>query len=134
MDEDVQHLIWSYKNLKIPMESYTKQEKQIILQYIEQEEAKPSKVKTYSEPMYRNPIKNVVQYNRERPEFVTQEQLEQVAQKEYNYTYKKKQNKPLKQSKIVKKETQPEEEPKLKLEDQIEQQMHFVKSQILNHD
>lgn len=63
MNEDVQHLIWCYKNLKIPMESYTKQEKQIISQYIEQEEANPSKVKIYSEPMYVNPTKNIVQYN-----------------------------------------------------------------------
>lgn len=159
-DEEEQHLIWGYKNLKFPIESYTKRERQIIMQYLQQEVIHPSRIKIYTEPMYRNPIKNVVQYNREQSEFITQDQVDKLEQsekisnnihrfdnekqysalpKEYNYTYNKKKNKPLRESKIVKKKInselfQSEVEPQLKLEEQIEQQRNSVKSQILNHN
>ena len=128
-DEEEKRLIWSYQNLKIPLESYTKREKKIILEYLEQE--KTNKIEKYSEPMYRNPIKNVIQYNRNQTGYVTQEQLDKVQQKEY--TYKKKQNKSLKQTKIVKSEFEEVKKlPGLKLEEQIEAQKQAVKSQILN--
>lgn len=167
-EEEKQHLIWGYQNLKIPIESYTKKEREVILQYLQEQAVNPSNIQVYTEPMYRNPIKNVVQYNHEKTEFVTQEQrdrLEKVEEtnntykpnntnkpnkstekkeytalpKEYNYTYKKKKNKPLKDSKIVKNNAnselfQTESEPQLKLEEQIEQQLNGVKSQILNHN
>ena len=119
--------------------------------------------------MYRNQIKNVVQYNREQPEFITQEQedkLEQLEEtindiqkaknieekkqysalpKEYNYTYKKKKNKSLKETKIIKERRKSEKyinnfeiknnnEQKLSIEEQIEHQRNSVKSQILNHN
>ena len=64
-DEEEQHLIWKYQNLKDPLESYTKKEKQIILQYLQEEAIRPHKIQVYTEPMYHNAIKNVVQYNRE---------------------------------------------------------------------
>ncbi len=64
--EEEHHIIWGYKNLKIPLETYTKKEKQIILEYLEQEKLMPRVHKTYSEAMYINPIKNVVQYNHDK--------------------------------------------------------------------
>lgn len=68
-EEEKQHLIWMYKNLGIPLESYTKKERQIILQYLEEEKINPPKIQVYTEPMYRNQIRNVVQYNCERVQF-----------------------------------------------------------------
>lgn len=65
MSEEEQHLIWSYQNLGIPLKSYTKKEKQFILKYLQAEAINPHKVEIYTEPMYHNSKKNVVQYNRE---------------------------------------------------------------------
>lgn len=64
-DEEEQHLIWGYQNLKFPLESYTKKEKQIIMQYLQEEAIRPHKIEVYTEPMYHNSVKNIVQYNRE---------------------------------------------------------------------
>lgn len=159
-EEEEQHLIWGYENLKLPLESYTKKERQIILQYMQQEAIKPHKVQIYTEPMYRNQIKNVVQYNREKSEFITQEILQLQESDEKNsgyqkagkmqnhalgkqytalpkdYTYKRKKHKKLKESKIIKTKENSllMEKAESKLEDQIEQQRHSVKSQILNHN
>ena len=64
-DEEERHLIWEYENLKIPLESYTKRERQIILQYLQEEAIHPHKVASYTEAVYHNPTRNVVQYNHE---------------------------------------------------------------------
>lgn len=64
-DEEEQHLIWGYQNLKLPLESYTRKEKQIIMQYLQEEAIRPHKIEVYTEPMYHNSVKNIVQYNRE---------------------------------------------------------------------
>lgn len=151
MDEEETHLIWCYKNLKIPLETYTKKEKEIIMKYLQEQELKPSEIQIYFEPMYHNPIKNVVQYNHENS--LPKQQLETSKEdnisitrysgkekaKEYhalpeNYTYEKAKNKTLRKTKQAQiKKVEASKEAELNIEEQIEMQKTAIKSQILNH-
>ncbi len=139
-EEECHRTIWSYQNLKIPLESYTKKERQAISQYINEEKRNPSKVQIYSEPVYKTYVKNVIQYNCEKAKYVAQDTKEEIHKKpkkikraySNNYSHKTKKNLPIKERKKIKsKEKMPE--VKLTLEQQIEQQMHAVRCQILSH-
>ncbi len=134
IEEENSHLIWSYKNLKIPLESYNKKERQIILQYIDKEKKHPSKVQVYSEPMYKTYVKNIIQYNCEKAKYVTQSTKEEIhkknrkIKKSYSNNYSHKAKKNLSPRKSDKQRT-----PEITLEQQIQEQMHSVRCQILSH-
>lgn len=61
------HVIWTYQNLKLPLESYKKQDRKIILEHLKEENKIKEDKKRYVEAMYQRPIKNIVQYEREEP-------------------------------------------------------------------
>lgn len=46
------HIIWRFKYLKVPIESYTKKEREVLQRYFESEEYKNTKVMQYEENVY----------------------------------------------------------------------------------
>lgn len=59
-------LIWQYKYLEYPIEKFTKEQRKIIEEYIEEEERGLHKVKTYSDSFYKPHMHNNLQYDREK--------------------------------------------------------------------
>lgn len=57
------HLIWRYQNLNIPITSYHKKERVMIEQYIS--EQRGAKTDSYSEGIYRKPVNNIIEYNKQ---------------------------------------------------------------------
>lgn len=71
------HTIWTYQNLKLPLESYSKQDQKLILQYIKEANQRKVEKKEYEEAMYCRPVKNVIQYDREPPKYIAVKALEE---------------------------------------------------------
>lgn len=134
------HIIWKYNNLKLPDEAFTKKEKKIIKEYINETIYFSPDIETYTEPIYKNPVRKILVYNHERkeldyaqsePETELQKQERQAKEKfsEQRYTYKIKGRTKLKnlyqrEKESVKQKTYME---------QIEEQRNRVRSQILQH-
>lgn len=59
------HLIWRYKYLDVPLTSYNRQERKMIEEYLVQEEYKNKNVNTYTEGIYKKPVNNIIEYNKE---------------------------------------------------------------------
>lgn len=55
-DNYSRHIIWRYKYLDVPIESYTKSEKEIIYRYFESYEYRTSNTLVYEENIYEKPI------------------------------------------------------------------------------
>ena len=70
------HLLWVYHNLHTPLESFSKKQRQILLEELEKEQWNKQEVQTYSEAMYKSSIKNLVQYHQEKAQYVSEPQLE----------------------------------------------------------
>ncbi len=131
------HIIWKYKYLDIPIDSFCRKDKKLIERYlIENVVDDMYDVDIYSEPIYKRPIKNIVDYNKERPyeEFILmqdenkkQQEKERKKYDEQRYTCIKKERRGLKRIK------QKPREKELSYVEQIEAQRKAVKSQILNH-
>lgn len=63
------HLIWRYKYLQIPIESYSKKDKEVIERYLYQTRNAPKESKMiYEEPIYKKPVKNIIDYDKEKYE------------------------------------------------------------------
>ena len=138
------HIIWKYKNLSIPLESFNKKDKKLIQEYLRENVIEiDNENEIYSEAIYKRPIKNLIDYNREKSQiqedtekekYVTEaELLEKQAKQRFEekrYTYTKKERKSLK-GKVKKDKIKNEKEPTYV--EQIEAQRNAVKSQILNH-
>ena len=61
------HLIWRYKYLRIPLESYSKQDKSIIEKYITRDiSLKKSRKRLYEEPIYEKPVANIIDYDTDK--------------------------------------------------------------------
>lgn len=58
-------VIWRYKYLQKPFESYNKDEKQIIRQYLTSEERRKSVTTTFQETIYDKPVSTLIEYNKE---------------------------------------------------------------------
>ena len=129
------HIIWKYINLDLPLESFSRKERKLISDYIDNHVIDINMQETYSESIYKRPIKNVIDYNKEKIQNEMQkeysEDIEPKKQELSTYTYVKKQKKGIK--KQYKKKDNNEEEKKLTYVEQIEAQRNAVKSQILNH-
>ena len=131
------HIAWKYNNLKLPDEAFTKKERKIIRSYINDTIYFSPDIEIYSESIYKNPIKKIVDYNREKKEaeyvqeteFQKMEKQAKTKFEEQRYTYKIKGKKRLKN--IYERE---KENPKPKTYvEQVEEQRNRVRSQILNH-
>ncbi len=60
------HLIWRYQYLEIPLSSYSKKERKMIEEYLSHNEHK-NKTNTYQEGIYKKPVSNIIEYNRQEP-------------------------------------------------------------------
>lgn len=60
------HILWKYKNLELPIESFTRKERKLINDYINNEVLDLNITESYKESIYKRPIKNVIEYNKER--------------------------------------------------------------------
>ncbi len=129
------HIIWKYNNLKLPEEAFTRKEKKIIKDYINENIYFKPDIETHSEAIYKNPVKKILAYNRERKEneYIQETEMQKMEKQaknrfeEQRYTYKIKGKKKLRN--IYEKEKQ---KPKTYIE-QIEEQRERVRSQILKH-
>lgn len=133
------HIIWKYKNLELPIESFNRKERKLILEYIDEFVLDVNQTETYTESIYKRPIKNVIEYNKEKVEnpyvkYTEMERMEQENKKrfeEQRYTYIKKEKRGLK--KLYRQENKAKREKELTYVEQIEAQRNAIKSQILNH-
>ena len=66
------HIIWKYNNLKLPEETFTRSEQRIIRKYINETIYFNPDIEIYTESIYKNPVKKILDYNREnkKPEYV----------------------------------------------------------------
>lgn len=62
-DNYSRHLIWRYKYLDMPIESYTKKEREIIERYFDSEEYRNSETVLYEENIYEKQINKVTIYD-----------------------------------------------------------------------
>lgn len=131
------HILWKYKNLNIPLESFNRTEKKLILKYLDASVLDIDETETYTETIYKRPIKNVIEYNKEKVdenrynEETEMQKLEKENKQrleEQRYTYRKKEKRSLRR--MYQKEDKGKE---LTYVEQIEAQRNAVKSQILNH-
>ena len=131
------HIIWKYHNLKLPEEAFTRKEKKIIKDYINETIYFKPDIETYSESIYKNPVKKILAYNKERKEneYIQEYEMQKIERnaknrfEEQHYTYKVKSKNKLKN--LYEKEKQ-KVRPKTYVE-QIEEQRDRVRSQILKH-
>ena len=141
------HILWKYKYLDLPLESFNRKDKKLIKEYLNSNMLDfEEDIETYTENIYKRPIRNVVDYNKETYQkqekqvdevIVDAEELERKGKK---YTYSKKENQKETKKQNKKSSTKKEKRTKKKAEEkeptyieQIEAQRKAVKSQILNH-
>ncbi len=72
------HILWAYQNLQMPIESLSKMQRQVLTEELEKIKNTIDDITIYSETMYRNPVKNVVQYNKEKTQYVSEEAVAQM--------------------------------------------------------
>ena len=58
------HLIWRHKYLDVPLTSYQKKDRKMIEEYLKEEEHN-KKISTYNEGIYKKPISNITEYNKQ---------------------------------------------------------------------
>lgn len=58
------HLIWRHEYLGIPLSSYSKKEKNMIEEYLEEKRHKVNKKSTYQEAIYETTVSNITEYNK----------------------------------------------------------------------
>ena len=148
------HIIWVYENLNKPLESFNKSERNIISKYLLENHNEKKDI--YSEPIYKNHNFNVVKYKKEKEVYISEEdqdigdqiindqfgRIDEKSRREYGKrdeakTYNlgkiKEINKKIKNVKYKKEETKSEFQKKKKTYiDQIEEQQHAIKSQIIS--
>lgn len=121
------HIVWKYKNLELPIESFTRKERKLIDEYINSEVLDLNITESYEESIYKRPIKNIIEYNNERTqESYIQEKKPKEEKKNSQYTYI------TKNKKIYEKRNKAKNEEESYIK-QIENQRTAVKSQILSH-
>lgn len=135
---DERHLIWKYCYLNIPLESFTKKDKKLIEKYLEQHVV-DTDIEIYSESIYKRPIKNLIDYNKEQKleKFVTQTEQQKIEEEakrkfeEQRYTYQKSGKRGIRRQ--YQSSIENHSQKKQTYIEQIEAQRNAVKSQILNH-
>jgi len=59
------HLIWRYEYLDVPLNSYNKDERKVIMEYLKENEYVKKDNDTYYESIYQKPVRNIIEYERE---------------------------------------------------------------------
>ena len=132
------HIVWKYYNLMLPDEVFTRKEMKIIRSYINEHIYFSPDIEIYDESIYKNPVKKILDYNKEKKEPETIEEIEfqkmekQAKNKfeEQRYTYRIRGRKKLKD--MFENKNDDKVKPKTYIE-QIEEQRNSVRSQILKH-
>ncbi len=147
------HLIWVYENLNKPLESFSKDERNIINKYLS--ENHDVKKEVYTEPIYKNHNINVVKYRKEKEMYISESdedigdliindefgRIDEQSRHEYGkrneanvYELGKRKDTSKRLKSMKNKEEQLKELPKKKKSyiDQIEEQQHAIKSQIIS--
>ena len=70
------HIIWKYINLGLPMESFDRKDRKLIQKYINESVIDISKIEKYSESIYKRPVKNTIDYNRQGSNLTYGEQID----------------------------------------------------------
>ncbi len=94
------HLIWRYKYLDIPLNSYTRKDRKMIEEYLKKEKYKNQNVNTYVEGIYKKPVSNLIEYDKqEEQEEIITDTVNEVVKLTKNKEQKNKENKEKKQLK-----------------------------------
>lgn len=129
------HIIWKYKNLDLSLESFNRKERKLIEDYMDECVVDIADTEIYTESIYKRPIKNVVQYNKEKAKnnYIQENEIEKLSKEnkqkikeQATYTY-------IKKERIGLKKQYKKEEKEMTYIEQIEAQRNSIKSQILNH-
>lgn len=59
------HIIWQYKYLQVPLERFSKRDRQMIEKYLVKENLENYEKKKYTQPMYKNNVHNIIEYDKE---------------------------------------------------------------------
>ncbi len=150
------HIIWVYENLNKPLESFSKSERNIINKYLS--ENNTVKKEIYTEPIYKNHNINIVKYSKDKEIYVSDEEIEEDLEnlgdqiisdefgknikpekKEYGkrksanvYELGKRKESKSRSIKLSNNNAKPKK--KETYIEQIEEQQHAVKSQIIKYD
>ena len=117
------HIIWQYKYLNFGVERLSKRDRQMLEEYLIQEQFENKDTKRYTEGMYKNNIHNMIEYDIEEKEVKV---IETNNRKETT----KLQEKNLDKYELYKRKK--EEEKKNQIPNVIEKQENKKKNQILN--
>ena len=81
------HIIWKYKYLNFPIERFSKRDRQMLEEYLLQEQFKNKETKNHIENMYQKSIHNIIEYNKEKREY---EEIEETKEKQKEIKLKEK--------------------------------------------
>lgn len=56
------HLIWRYKYLNVPINSYQRKDRKMIEEYLKKEEYHNKNITTYTEGIYKKPVSSITEY------------------------------------------------------------------------
>lgn len=59
------HLIWRYEYLGSPLNSYNKEERKVIIEYLNEKDYISKDNETYYESIYQKPVRNIIEYEKE---------------------------------------------------------------------
>ena len=129
-NEMERHIIWKYNNLGIPLESFTRQERQLIKGYLNTYIVDISNTEKYGESIYKRPVKNMINYNKEHIDDMQQEETQENTKEDTKKA--KTENKDKKAEKKEKKKEKKNKKAEQTYEEQVDAQREAVRSQILN--
>ena len=69
------HVVWRFKHLNMPLSSLSKKEKEVVKTYLQDWKITRKEKEVYSEPIYRIPTHNLINYNKEEKEPGTKKKL-----------------------------------------------------------
>jgi len=135
------HIIWKYNNLNLPLESFNRKERKLISNYIQNSILDKNQTELYTEAIYKRPIKNVIEYDKENSgnTYIEQSEVEKIEkenkkrfqEQKYTYTYIRKEKKSLR--KLYNQGNKNKNKKELTYVEQIEAQRSAIRSQILKH-
>lgn len=59
------HLIWRYEYLNVPLNSYNKEERKVIIEYLDEKHEILTNNQRYYEAIYQKPVRNIIDYEKE---------------------------------------------------------------------
>lgn len=59
------HLVWRYKYLNVPISSYSRKDRKMLEKYLTEEKYHNKNVNTYNEGIYKKPVSNIIEYNKQ---------------------------------------------------------------------